>query len=48
MAYRNGENTAVDDDKALASLQQAAQLGHGNAQYYLGLMFGQGRGTEQN
>ncbi|MGH8532918.1 MAG: protein kinase domain-containing protein [Gammaproteobacteria bacterium] len=48
MAYRNGENTPVDDEKAFASLQQAAQLGHGNAQYNLGLMFGQGRGTAQN
>ncbi|MGH8467632.1 MAG: serine/threonine protein kinase [Gammaproteobacteria bacterium] len=48
MAYRNGEKTPVDDNKAFASLQQAARLGHGNAQYNLGLMFGQGRGTAQN
>ncbi|MGH8488299.1 MAG: serine/threonine-protein kinase, partial [Gammaproteobacteria bacterium] len=48
MAYRNGEDTPMDDDKAFASLQQAAQLGHGNAQYNLGLMFGHGRGTAQN
>lgn len=48
MAYRNGENTPADDDKAFASLQQAARLGHGNAQYNLGLMFGHGRGTAQN
>ncbi len=48
MAHRNGRNTPVDDEKAFASLQQAAQLGHGNGQYYLGLMFWQGRGTAQN
>ncbi|MGH8520214.1 MAG: protein kinase domain-containing protein [Gammaproteobacteria bacterium] len=48
MAYRNGENTPVDDDKAFDLLKQAAELGHGNAQYYLGLMHGQGRGTAQN
>ena len=48
MAYRNGENTPVDDSKALDLLMQAAELGHGNAQYYLGLMHGQGRGTAQD
>ncbi|MGH8644994.1 MAG: serine/threonine-protein kinase [Gammaproteobacteria bacterium] len=48
MALRNDTSGDADDARALRLLQEAVALGHGWAQYELGRMHGQGRGTPKD
>ncbi len=48
MALRNDTSGNANEARALRLLQEAAALGHGRAQYELGRMHGQGRGTPKD
>jgi TPR repeat protein len=46
--FERASREAADSDKALAELRKAAELGHPEAQYRLGLAYELGRGTTKN
>ena len=48
MAYYLGEGVEQDEEEGVRLFRQAAEQGHGDAQYWLGQAYCQGKGAGQD
>ena len=48
LAYYEGDSVPEDDDKAFELFQKAADQGYAPAKHYLGIMYYEGLGVDQN